>query len=351
MVKSENLLLVITLSFALLFPACSVIKPKIQLDPESEEFYTQVQYIITSEEEKIFLELPPEERPEFIEEFWKRRDPTPSTDFNEFKETYLTRIEEANRLFKSGGRPGWLQDRGRIYILFGPPNERITNPMGGRPIDAYTDPSQMTGSRRISSAEKPTEIWVYHELFSSLQRPQSIRLVFVDTHGTGDYKLTTNIDEVLPGTMGAQTEFAPNLALAHELGKEEAERIKLNLQRELFNFFWEFIKQKDRALESNLLIHIVLPYEKILFAQVENRLKANIELEIQIKSESKVIWEYYEQYDLNFREDDVDKLKGANYELNIPVTQWLKKGEYLVYIRLHNLTGNQETKKLLPIKI
>ncbi len=347
----KEVILTITAIFSLifLFDACAVKKLESRLDPVSEEFYSKVRYIITDEEAKIFLELPPEKRPEFIQDFWKRRDPTPETEENEFKEAYFRRIEEANRLFKGGGRPGWLQDRGRIYILFGPPDERQTNPMGGRPIDAYVDPSQMTESRRVATGEKPTEIWVYRDLFSSLQRPQVVRLVFVDTHGTGDYKLTTNLDEILPGTMGIETEFAPNLAFAHELRKEEAERANFHFQRALFNFSWEFTKRKDRELGSNLLIHISIPYDKFLFAHVENRLKAQLEIEILIKKEETVIWQFKDNYDLNFREDALEQFRGENWELEIPVTEWLNKGDYSVYIRLQNLTGDQEIEKLLPL--
>lgn len=135
--RTKVLILTITLVIVLILSSCAVKRLESRLDPLSEEFYSKVRYIITKQESKIFLELPPETRADFIEDFWKRRDPIPETEVNEFREAYYNRIEEANRFFKSGGRPGWLQDRGRVYILFGPPDERQTNPMGGRPIDPY----------------------------------------------------------------------------------------------------------------------------------------------------------------------------------------------------------------------
>ncbi len=79
--------------------------------------------------------MPPSERKNFREEFWKRRDLDPSTEENEFKMEYFNRIEKANDLFISEGRPGWLTDRGSIYILLGPPMNRLTYPMG---IDGYS---------------------------------------------------------------------------------------------------------------------------------------------------------------------------------------------------------------------
>jgi len=340
------------LIFVLIFSSCIASKLEKRLDPVSEEFFDKVRYIITSEESKIFLELPPSARAEFIEDFWKRRDPTPGTERNEYREVYFARIEEANRLFGVGGRPGWVQDRGRIYILFGPPNERQTNPMGGRPIDPYADATDMTGSRRVAAGEKPSEIWVYYNLFGSLQRPHAVRLIFVDTHGTGDYSLTTNLDELVPGTMGGETQFAPNLIITHELYKEESERAKRHLKKSLFNFSWQFFKTKKKELGSNFLIHLLLPYKKIIFEEEGGRLEAKLELEIQIKDAAdEIIWSFKDEYTLGFTEKFLERNKEGKWEAEIPVTKWLEKGEYAVFLRLKNLSGDQEIEKLLPLKM
>ena len=350
--KSTVLTIVIVPALVLLFISCATKRLETRLDPLSDDFYNKVQYIITREESKIFLELPSAARADFIEEFWRRRDPTPGTEMNEYKEAYIQRVEEANRLFRGGGRPGWRQDRGRIYILFGPPNERQTNPMGGRTVDPYIDPQQNVGGKRYALGEKPTEIWIYYNLLSSLQKPHSVRLLFVDSHGTGDYKLTTNINEILPGAMGVETEFAPNLAFSHELHKEEAERAKLHLERALFNFSWELIKKKDRELGSNLLIHIVLPYKKISFREEGSKLKAKMQLEILIKTLSEnIIWEFKKGYDLVFGQEFLERNKESTWEVEIPVMKWLEKGNHTVYICLKNLSGDQKIEKLLPIKM
>ncbi|MFQ5722258.1 MAG: GWxTD domain-containing protein, partial [Candidatus Aminicenantales bacterium] len=291
-------------------------------------------------------------RAKFLEDFWKRRDPTPGTERNEYKEAYFNRIEEANRLFKGGGRAGWLQDRGRIYILFGPPDERQTNPMGGRPIDAYADPTQMVEGRRYASGEKPTEVWVYYNLFSSLQRPHTVRIVFVDTYGTGDYKLATNIEEVIPGRIGAENLFGPNLAFTHELNKEEAARQRLHLQRALFDFSWEFLKKKNKELGSNLTLHLMLPYNKMLFIKRDQRLTAILNLEIQIKDTSdKIVWQYGNEYKVDLREELIKENKQGAWEINIPVTKWLDKGSYSVYLKLTNSSADQKVEKLLPLKM
>ena len=97
-----------------------------------------VSYIITDEERAAFRQLSnDEERDNFIEAFWQRRDPTPDTEENEFKEEHYQRIAYANEHY-AAGVPGWKTDRGRIYIVFGKPDEIDSHPSGGsyeRPMD------------------------------------------------------------------------------------------------------------------------------------------------------------------------------------------------------------------------
>ena len=82
-----------------------------------------VAYIISSQEKKEFRELETDaERDRFIQEFWKRRDPDPSTALNEYREEHYARIQYANEHFDNEGRPGWKTERGRVYIIHGPPD-------------------------------------------------------------------------------------------------------------------------------------------------------------------------------------------------------------------------------------
>jgi GWxTD domain-containing protein len=338
------------LTFCLHFSfSCASTRLGGSLDPASEDFLSRVRYIITREESKIFHELPASGRPRFIREFWERRDPTPGTETNEYQDAYYERIEEASRLFR-GARPGWLQDRGRIYVLFGPPNERQTNPMGGRPIDAYEDPRKNLQGQQVATGEKPTEIWIYYNLFSSLQRPHTVKLVFVDTHGTGDYQLATDLDELIPG--GLHTVINPDLRFTHELNKEEAEKARLRLERALFDFEWEFLKEKDKALGSNLFIRIAVPYKRIVFGSEGRQLEANMELEIRIRDSSEnVVWEKVEAFPLKFSQDFIDQNREGYWEAKVPVALWLERGKYTVYFHLQNSSGDQSVEKLLSLKM
>ena len=92
----------------------------------------EVPYIITPDERATFKKLSTDdERESFIENFWDRRNPNPGSPENEFKEEYYRRIAYANEHYASG-IPGWRTDRGRIYIMYGPPTRSIPTPAAGR---------------------------------------------------------------------------------------------------------------------------------------------------------------------------------------------------------------------------
>ncbi|MBK9706234.1 MAG: GWxTD domain-containing protein [Acidobacteria bacterium] len=106
-----------------------------------------VRWIITDEERKTFMSLKTDdEREQFIEQFWLRRDPDPDTDVNEYREDYYQRIAYANEKYTSG-IPGWKTDRGRMYIMFGKPDQVESHPSGGHTI-----------ARRGKAAEIPRHI-------------------------------------------------------------------------------------------------------------------------------------------------------------------------------------------------
>lgn len=91
----------------------------------------EVRWVIDDNERAAFQSLQTDElRMAFIENFWLHRDPTPGTDANEFREEHYRRIAWSNDRFASA-TPGWLSDRGRIYIRYGAPDEREEHPAEG----------------------------------------------------------------------------------------------------------------------------------------------------------------------------------------------------------------------------
>src|SRR5438105_798788 len=144
-----------------------------------------VGYIITDEERKAFSRLATdEERQNFIEQFWLRRDPTPDTEENEFKEEHYRRIAYANEHYASG-IPGWKADRGRIYIMFGPPDENESHPSGG----TYERPIEEGGG---STSTYPFEKWRYRYIEGI---GSDINIEFVDPTMTGEYRMTMDPSE------------------------------------------------------------------------------------------------------------------------------------------------------------
>jgi GWxTD domain-containing protein len=144
-----------------------------------------VRWIITPEELSAFKQLSnDEERDAFIEQFWLRRDPTPDTPENEYKEEHYRRIAYANEHF-AAGIPGWRTDRGRIYIMWGPPDEIDSHPSGG----TYERPIEEGGG---STSTYPFEDWRYRYLEGV---GQEVILEFVDTCVCGDFHLTIDPNE------------------------------------------------------------------------------------------------------------------------------------------------------------
>jgi len=144
-----------------------------------------VVYIITDEERQAFKQLSnDEERDNFIEAFWQRRDPTPDTEENEYKEEHYQRIAYANEHF-AAGVPGWKTDRGRIYIVFGKPDEIESHPSGG----TYERPIEEGGGE---TSTFPFEDWRYRYIEGI---GQEVIIEFVDPCMCGEFHMTLDRSE------------------------------------------------------------------------------------------------------------------------------------------------------------
>jgi len=172
----------------------------------------EVAYIITSEEKKAYKSLKTDdERENFIENFWRRRDPNPDTEENEYREEYHERIAYANEKFTSG-IPGWKTDRGRIYIAHGKPDSIESHPAGGQ----YDRPSYEGGG---STSTYPFEVWFYRHLDGV---GDGLEIEFVDPSGTGEYRLARNADEkdALANVPGASIRTSDQLGLGGRGGQQ-----------------------------------------------------------------------------------------------------------------------------------
>jgi len=144
-----------------------------------------VLYIITSEERDLFKALTTdEERENFIEQFWIRRNADPREPGNQFKVEHYRRIVYANERFASG-IPGWKTDRGRIYILYGEPDGKESHPSGG----SYQREFWEGGG---STSVYPFERWRYRHIDGV---GDDVELEFVDKSFTGEYRLAMDAEE------------------------------------------------------------------------------------------------------------------------------------------------------------
>jgi len=270
------------LILVLLLSGCGL-KTTPSLDPQSRLFLSQVKYIITSREKKEFLSLKtPQERKKFIEEFWKARDPDPSTPENEFKEAYMRRLAAADRLFREGSLPGWETDRGMVYILLGPPSERYVQPMANHP------------------QYKGYEIWVYPNL--------GFRVLFVDRIGTGHYEILWE---------QASAAFIDAL--------NSASRAFKNFGRVgLFNF-----TVKPRVAEDALVLELELPPKKLSYTKEKGVFYARVKVEVSGTAGGEKV-RVSREYKLPMKEGKLPPVA-----LRLP----LRPGQYDLKVKVKDLVG------------
>jgi GWxTD domain-containing protein len=288
---------------------CAAPAPSLRLLPDEEDFLSKVRYIITGREKKTFLSLPSPDRPKFIKEFWEKRDPDPSTEENEFKDAYLARLAEADRLFPGEGRPGWLTDRGRIYILLGPPTNK--EEYRGGYMDA------------IRQILRDTIVWYY----------EGIPIFFVDNRGTGEFDLAAqSLDEL----------EALNTLLDLRSGGSQTSPDG----RVLFDF--RHILTTDKSGLRFLVLQI--PYRCLWFSEKEKRLVTTLRLRLRITdAERRLVAGHDQDYPLSFSETDLLKLSGRTYDLTIPLL--LKAGPYEAWVTLQNGASGEELKKKIEFTI
>lgn len=128
-----------------------------------DNYFAKLAYIATRDEKRIFHELDQTGKQSFLSDFWAKRDPTPATAVNEFKDAYVKRVIQANTHFSSLNLEGWRTDRGRILMTYGAPDF----------IDREPE----------SKDKKAFEIWHYNDLEGGAI------FVFVDLKSTELFEL------------------------------------------------------------------------------------------------------------------------------------------------------------------
>lgn len=253
---------------------CRTYKLEKQLSPAHADFLAKVDYIIAREERKIFLELPEDARDGFIDEFWKRRDPDPDTERNEFRFEYEQRLERARILFHGEGRPGWQTDRGRIYVLFGPPTERQAIPMETR--------------------GRCQEIWYYG----------AFPVVFVDEHCSGRFFLT-----------------AVNLEHLNDLNIAQG-RFQQTYSQDKRFFDYDVTMEKVAAGEDVYegKVFVDIPYSTIWFKFRDGRLETSFEVRLELTDTSgALLWEGRGDFPLSLEERELTENRTRRFRMEFPL--------------------------------
>jgi GWxTD domain-containing protein len=315
-------LLSAVLAAAAVTGACRLYNIEKDLAAPYADFLNKVRYIVTSEERKIFLELPDAEKDKFIEDFWKRRDPDPSTEENEFKTEFDDRMTRTNEIFPSEGIPGWLTDRGRIYILFGPPTDRLTNPIGQ---DSYG---------------RCSETWYYG----------NFPVIFVDETCTGRFKL-------LSYDLSPIREL--NLTYMHELSIAQANAQKTFTEDKKLFDFKAGLKIESRS-EKRLagIVKIELPYARIWFKSEGKRLVTTFDVTLELRdAKKKAIWEGKTNFEVALLESELEAKSGKIHVFEWPFAiedadkiALLGQGKDQFILGVANRTGGETLKKALDLK-
>jgi GWxTD domain-containing protein len=284
---------------------CSMVSKSIRYLPaEDQQFLSEVRYIITKQEKKLFPSLGAAERKQFIEDFWKKRDPSPGTDENEFRDEYYNRIDKANRLFREGSS-GWLTDRGRAYILLGDPERRNSYPSG------YT------------FYDRPMEIWYY----------KYFEIVFIDYTFTGIYKLEPLSVQQIGVITSSQMRLKPEI---------------LDSQRVVFDF--ELRIENSAAGEVKLIITV--PYAKL--NMIQNSMQSTaigtaLKIDVLISgANDETILQKQENYPVSLQTNDLERLSKS---LSIQLPLQLQPGKYSALVTLENATDKSQVSKKIKFNL
>lgn len=282
----------------LLAAACLASREYKSLDPDSREFLSKVRYLISKDERRVFLAIPDEGgRKLWVEDFWKKRDPNPETAENEFKTEYFRRIEEANRLFKEGSTPGWLGDRGHLYITLGPPDNRETYPRG------------------VTFYGVPTEIW-YYNFFP---------IIFIDDGWTGNYRMAPESAAQVGEINRTQVMLGPP-----RFGPD-AEATAASLEMAV-----------SKVKDGEAIIRLRLPYKDIWFNAAGEHFEATLELEAEVSDASgKPVWQDKKSCPLAFGRADYLKVIRQDFQTEFSVR--LAPGEYVLKLSLKSAAGEGRT--------
>jgi len=296
-----------------------------ELRPRYKNWFDLVTYIATIEEKDVFLQLKSDrDREIFIRTFWQHRDPTPGTPENEYKVEIKKRFDHANKRFKIGsGKPGWMTDMGRFYIILGKPNN----------VDRYDSKPGLY----------PAQVWYYHG-DKSLGLPTYFNITFYRPQNTTEWKLYSPAADGPAALLIAQEPMdMDDQAVLYAKISKLAAGLAIPSITMVPN---EYSPGMRPSLRSNIVLSNIYdsPKRKINATYASNFLKYKGYVDVDssvnfISSTNMVSVTRYERFGFSFINISVKPQKISvgysdekdQYFFNFELTVSLKKGEDFVY--------------------
>lgn len=303
------------LAGGMLLGGCAGNRPARVVEPEADEFYQVARPIMTSEESRTYRKLAsPQARKRFIEYFWEIRDPNPLTEENEFRMEMFRRYEHVQRYFQEGQRPGWRTDRGRFFMILGPPDEVDRNVqtmdprLEGRVIDWYYGFSGGTGITYSGGG---------------------FRLRFIDEGGFGVYRM----DE----------RYMPLRVL------DILEELKYNMivKRGQDSPFPEAIDFQVDFNPAASMVNISFGPKHVAFERREDRIFVHLHAAVLVISEKEEIRKFSRDWKKEFSADAVLK---EDFRFNIPVAVRLDPGKFTLDVVVTDLMSGRKSRRMTSVK-
>ncbi len=285
-----------------------------------------VPYIITPAEREVFLGLPSEaDRGRFIESFWRKRDPDPATPVNEFQRQYYLRIALADQFFGESGIAGWRTERGRIFILLGPPHE------------IQRDFNQMAAS---GTSRYDTETWQYWGL-PNPKLPYNVEFVFIDRHGNGRYVLDRSFETSKRGKTGDlrdltfQFDSMEILAEAQRNPFESLDRIKTvittQVTYDLIPFDLRFYAFRGTGTKAHIPLIIEIPPASLPEGAIDGKGDVSLDIIVHISDPlGQVVAQRSKT--LNLRPEPVRKDAPGSGAIRFQTSVELEPGSYGIHV-------------------
>ncbi len=305
-----------------LFLAALFILAGSAFDKTKKQVFDELRLIMTKQEEKAFKSIKTQEDlDKFVNEFWAKRDSDPSTPENETKTLYYERLRAAEKYFREAGRKGWLTDRGRIFVILGPPSKREQKMMSPAEAGALANSEwrDQGGFNITSTGNLNGEVWYYDNL--------KLVLVFLDERGMGQYRLINPPPVLLDYLDRAKKRFLPRSKAA------VGENLPISADVDL--------KAKK------LYLHI--PLQALLYKKKDGKFFADIELTFLYTSLRTNMQKSFSQ-EMKFPVDEKD-IKDPEKRVTIPINLGPLKGTYIIDIVVKDKISEKVGKKRYKLKI